>query len=102
MVLAVKQREPYSSHPSIRCLHALNFYSGVSVIYSLVCSDHKMVRRAAMEVFCNMPLHDKVLKVEVILVFVVDFDVVVVTVSIIVISLSNFLPVFIEEDLVIS
>ena len=37
--------------------------SGVSVVYSLICSEHKMVRRAACEVFCNMPSHPAVLKV---------------------------------------
>ena len=44
-------------------LSLLSYYSGVNVIYSLVCSDHKMVRRAACEVFCNMATHPTVLKV---------------------------------------
>ncbi len=36
---------------------------GVSSVHYLMFSDHAMVRRAATEVLCNMPLHDAVLKV---------------------------------------
>ena len=35
---------------------------GVGMVYGLMCSDHAMVRRAATEVFCNMPLHAGLLK----------------------------------------
>jgi hypothetical protein len=34
--------------------------NGVNVLYLLVCSDHPMVRRAAVECLCNMPLKEQV------------------------------------------
>ena len=36
---------------------------GVHAVHYLMFSDHLMVRRAATEVFCNMPFHEAVLKV---------------------------------------
>ena len=35
---------------------------GAGAVHALMCSDHAMVRRAACEVFCNMPLHPGLLK----------------------------------------
>ena len=35
---------------------------GAGAVHALMCSDHGMVRRAASEVFCNMPLHPGLLQ----------------------------------------
>jgi hypothetical protein len=35
---------------------------GVPAVHYLIFSDHRMVRRAACEVFCNIPLHEATLK----------------------------------------
>lgn len=36
---------------------------GIGIVHYLMFSENSMVRRAATEVFCNMPAHDEVLKV---------------------------------------